>query len=75
MVFLKPNFLHRNWEYKIWQGVAITNVLSFLGCEKTMPIFSWVVDGFGAKYTNKQDVEHLMSVLKQDYKWKKIGMW
>ena len=26
-----------------------------------------VVDDFGVKYTNKEDVEHLISVLKQDY--------
>ena len=29
--------------------------------------FTLVVDDFGVKYINKADVEHLMSVLKQDY--------
>ena len=29
--------------------------------------FSLVVDDFGVKYINKDDVEHLISVLKQDY--------
>ena len=29
--------------------------------------FSLVVDDFGVKYFNKEDVEHLISVLKQDY--------
>jgi hypothetical protein len=30
--------------------------------------FTLVVDDFGMKYTNKDDVEHLMNILKQDYK-------
>jgi hypothetical protein len=29
--------------------------------------FSLVVDDFGVKYINKEDVKHLISVLKQDY--------
>jgi hypothetical protein len=29
--------------------------------------FTLVVDDFGVKYINKDDVEHLMSILKQDY--------
>jgi hypothetical protein len=29
--------------------------------------FTLLVDNFGVKYTNKDDVEHLVSVLKQDY--------
>ena len=29
--------------------------------------FTLVVDDFGVKYINKADVEHLMSVLKEDY--------
>ncbi len=30
--------------------------------------FSLIVDNFGVKYINKEDVEHLISVLKQEYK-------
>ncbi len=30
--------------------------------------FTLVVDDFGVKYSNKEDVKHLVSVLKQDYK-------
>jgi hypothetical protein len=30
--------------------------------------FTLVVDNFGVKYINKEDVEHLASILKQDYK-------
>ncbi len=30
--------------------------------------FTLIVDDFGVKYINKEDVEHLASVLKQDYK-------
>ena len=30
-------------------------------------IFTLVVDDFGVKYMNKEDEEHLMSVLKQNY--------
>ena len=29
--------------------------------------FALVVDNFGAKYTNKKDAEHLMTVLKKHY--------
>ncbi len=35
----------------------------------TCPIsFTLVVDGFGVKYTNKNDVNHLNKCLKTDYK-------
>ena len=37
-------------------------------------IFSLVVDDFGVKYTNKEDVEHLMPVLKQITRQKNIRM-
>jgi hypothetical protein len=30
--------------------------------------FTLVVDDFGVKYINKEDIEHLASILKQDYK-------
>ena len=34
----------------------------------TRPIqFTLVVDDFGVKYTRKEDVEHLKSVIEQDY--------
>ena len=36
---------------------------------ESRPIMSTlVVDDFGVKYVNKEDAEHLMSVLKQKYK-------
>jgi hypothetical protein len=37
-------------------------------CHDWRPIsFTLVVDDFGVKYINKEDVEHLTSTLKQDY--------
>jgi hypothetical protein len=30
--------------------------------------FTLVVDNFGVKYINKEDVKHLASILKHDYK-------
>ncbi len=29
--------------------------------------FTLIVDDFGMKYINKKDINHLMSILKQDY--------
>ncbi len=38
-------------------------------CHDWCPIsFTLVIENFGVKYINKEDVEHLASVLKQDYK-------
>jgi hypothetical protein len=38
-------------------------------CHDWHPIsFTLVVNNFGVKYINKEDVNHLTSVLKQDYK-------
>jgi hypothetical protein len=38
-------------------------------CHYWRPIsFTLVVDNFGVKYINKEDVKHLASILKQDYK-------
>ncbi len=37
-------------------------------CHNWRPIsFTLVVNNFGVKYINKEDVKHLASVLKQDY--------
>ena len=32
--------------------------------------FTLVVDDFGIKYTNKQDVDHLISIMRSKYKFK-----
>jgi hypothetical protein len=38
-------------------------------CHDWRPIsFTLVIDNFGVKYINKDDVEHLISVLQHDYK-------
>ena len=45
-----------------------SKIIPGLWKHKTRPIvFTLVVDDFGVKYANKEDAEHLMSVLKQDY--------
>ena len=50
-------------------GYFQSNSVQGLWKHETRPIvFSLVVDDFGVKYVNKQDVDHLMNVLKEDYK-------
>ena len=49
-------------------GYYQSKIIPGLWKHETRPIiFSLVVDDFGIKYINKQDVEHLMSVLKENY--------
>jgi hypothetical protein len=50
---------HGYWQSKLVPG---------LWKHDTRPIqFTLVVDNFGVKYTRKEDVEHLKSVIEQDY--------
>ena len=52
-------------------GYYQSTIIPGLWKHKTRPIlFSLVVDDFGIKYTNKEDADHLMSVLKENYKIK-----
>ena len=52
-------------------GYYQSNIIPGLWKHKTRPIlFSLVVDDFGIKYSNKEDVDHLLSVLKENYKIK-----
>ena len=52
-------------------GYYQSNIIPGLWKHKTRPIlFSLVVDDIGIKYTNKEDADHLMSVLKENYKIK-----
>ena len=55
-------------------GYYQSNIIPGLWKHKTRPIlFSLVVDDFGIKYSNKEDVDHLLSVLKENYKSRRIG--
>ena len=50
---------HSYWQSKLVSGVWKHN---------TRPIhFTLVVDGFGVKYTQQEDVNHLKDVLERDY--------
>ena len=52
-------------------GYYQSTIIPGLWKHNTRPIFfSLVVDDFGIKYTNKEDVEHLLSVLKENSKIK-----
>jgi len=49
-------------------GYTQCKIVPGLWRHKTRPIvFTLVVDDFGVKYVNKEDVDHLMSVLKENY--------
>ena len=49
-------------------GYHQSNIIPGLWKHDSRPIvFTLVVDDFGVKYVNKEDAEHLMSVLKQNY--------
>ena len=49
-------------------GYYQSKIIPGLWKHETRPIvFTLVVDDFGVKYVNKEDAEHLMSVLKQEY--------
>ena len=52
-------------------GYYQSTIIPGLWKHKTRPIlFPLVVDDFGIKYTNKEDADHLMAVLKENYKVK-----
>ncbi len=49
-------------------GYKQSKIIHGLWKHKTRPTgFTLVVDIFAVKYTNKQDAENLISLLKQDY--------
>ena len=49
-------------------GYHQSKIIPGLWKHETRPIvFTLVVDDFGVKYVNKEDAEHLMSVIQQDY--------
>jgi hypothetical protein len=49
-------------------GYMQSKIIHGLWKHKTRPTcFTLVVDDFAVKYTNEQDAEHLISMLKQDY--------
>jgi hypothetical protein len=66
MVFLKQVSSHKISSPSDSTKPVTTKARSHQGTGDTTGAL--VVDDFGVKYINKADVEHLMSVLKQDYK-------
>ena len=53
-------------ERLVKHGYTQCNLVPGVWCHTTRPVvFALIVDDFGVKYINKQDADHLMSVLKE----------
>ena len=59
------SYCRRDWPKN---GYHQSEIIPGLWKHESRPImFTLVVDDFGVTYVNKEDAEHLMSVLKQNY--------